>query len=200
MKSIILSFFSILFSTGIHAQYGVIGQPEMNVLYLGYDNLIIPIIPSNEVINLDLDGAIAVKASRPREENGFYVRPFSSKDVSITLSTENENGEFKNYGTFKYIVKDFPLAELQSLEISKVHSVRLRVGMGPDSPLMANFHITGGEIIIENESIIFKGDVISPTLIEKAKTGTNVKIKVNYIRIGNEQFPNTITSFLKVVD
>jgi len=72
--------------------------------------------------------------------------------------------------------------------------------MGPDSPLMADFHITGGEIIIENASIIFKGDVISPTLIEKAKTGTNVKIKVNYIRIGNEQFPNTITSFLKVVD
>ncbi|MBP5994629.1 MAG: hypothetical protein KA736_02925 [Crocinitomicaceae bacterium] len=200
MKTIILSFFSILFSTGVYAQFGVIGQPEFNVLYLGYDNFIKPIIPSNEEISLDIDGAIAVKALRPGEENGYYVRPLSSDDVTITLSSENANGEIKNYGTFKYMVKNFPPAELQTLAISKASGTRLRVSMGASSPLMANFHITGGEIILENESIVFKGDVISPSLIEKAKTGTNVKIKVNYIRIGNEQFPNTITSILEVVE
>jgi hypothetical protein len=200
MKSIILSLLSILFSTGIYAQYVVIAQPEFNVLFMGYDNLIIPKIPTNEEIILDIDGATAVKASRPSEEHGYYIRPNSSKSVSIKLSGKDKKGTIKEYGTFNYIVKDFPLAELQTLEISKVAGVKLKVGMDASSPLTANFHITGGEIILENESINFIGDIISPSLIEKAKTGTNVSIKVNYIRVGNEQFPNTITSILEVVN
>jgi hypothetical protein len=200
MKSIILPLLSILFSTGIYAQYGVIAQPELNVLFMGYDNLIIPKIPTNEEIILDIDGATAIKASRPSEEYGYYIRPNSSKSVSIKLSGKDKKGTIKEYGTFNYLVKDFPLAELQTLEISKVAGVKLKVGMDASSPLTANFHITGGEIILENESIIFSGDIISPSLIEKAKTGTNVKIKVNYIRVGNEQISNTITYFLKVVD
>ena len=200
MKTTVLIFLSIFFSTGIYAQYGVIAQPEFNVLFMGYDNLIIPKIPSNEEIILDIDGATAVKASRPGEENGYYIRPNSSKSVSIKLSGKDKKGTIKEYGNFNYMVKEFPLAELQTLEISKVAGAKLKVGMDASSPLTANFHITGGEIILENESINFNGDVISPTLIEKAKTGTNVKIKVNYNRVGNEQISSTITYFLKVVD
>lgn len=203
MKTTILFFLSILFSIGLYAQTGTISNPEMNVLYLGYDNIIVPMIPSNEELILEVSGAIARKNTLENskdQRNEYTIRPFSKKNVTIKLSGMNENLEIKNYGTFQYIVKEFPAAQVQTTSISKASGARLKVGMDASSPLSAIFYITGGEIIIENESIHFEGDIISPSLIQKAKTGMNVKIKVNYIRFGNEQFPNTITSILEVVN
>ena len=61
---VILATFSILFlSSFIYAQNGVISQPEMTIMYRGYNNRIVPMLPNNEQIILELEGGSATATS-----------------------------------------------------------------------------------------------------------------------------------------
>ena len=59
MKVILISIFTVVSSMSLFAQSGAIALPEMSILYRGWNNKIVPIIPCNEELILELDGATA---------------------------------------------------------------------------------------------------------------------------------------------
>lgn len=65
MKTIIFSFFSVIFTSGLYAQQGVIAQPEIAFMYRGYQNKIVPMIPSNEEIILEVEADQRLKQLGP---------------------------------------------------------------------------------------------------------------------------------------
>lgn len=203
MKTIIFSFFSVIFTSGLYAQQGVIAQPEIAFMYRGYQNKIVPMIPSNEEIILEVDGGSAVKATWTDQENqinGYYINP-NAKLVTIRLSGKNNQGTIKDYGTFKYHVKAFPVAQLENTSISKTTGCALAVSLGADSPLTSiSFSVSGGSITIENETFSFDGVRVPASLLKKAKVGSNIAIEVTYTRNGIEGSSKTVTSMIKVVD
>ena len=202
MKTIILSFFSILFSTGIYAQYGVIAQPELAVMYLGYDNFIVPMI-SDETASVSVTGGTCTASSRTVngiQYKGYLVRPTSGVSfVTIALSGKSKNGTVKNYGQFKYKVKALPRPKLENYTISKSIGSKLTVGLGADSPLDASFEVLGGSITIGDEEFLFNGNNVPASALQKAEIDLNIAIYLNYKRTGSEGV-SIIQGVVKVVE
>lgn len=188
MKTIILSFFSILFSTGIYAQYGVIAQPEYAIMYRDYPNKMVPMISSEETAELSVSGGTCTRSTwtvNGVKYNGYIVNPTGTQ-VTITLSGKSKNGTVKNYGQFKYKVKPFPIPQLENDTISKSTGAKLTVGLGADCPFDASFEILGGSITIGDEQFIFSGNVVSPSILEKATVGKEIAITIDSKRTGSE--------------
>ena len=202
MKTIILSFFSIIFSTGIYAQYGVIAQPELAVMYLGYDNFIVPMI-SDETASVSVTGGTCTASSRTVngiQYKGYLVRPTSGVSfVTLALSGKSKNGTVKNYGQFKYKVKPFPMPQLENYTISKSIGSKLTVGLGADSPLDASFEVLGGSITIGDEEFLFNGNNVPASALQKAEIDLNIAIYLNYKRTGSEGV-SIIQGVVKVVE
>jgi hypothetical protein len=205
MKTILFSFFSILFSTGIYAQYAVIAQPEYSIMYRGYDNFIVPMISSNEIASVNVSGGTCQQTTRTVngiQHIGYIVRPSTGVSfVTLTLSGKSKNGTVKNYGTFQYNVKMFPAPRLENNTISKTTGAKLAVGLGADCPLYASYEIIGGKLTIGDEDIPFSGNIVPVSALEKAKTDANIAVSLNYKRTGSED-PSTsiIQGVVKVVD
>ncbi len=203
MKSIILSFFSILFSTGIYAQFGVIAQPEYAIMYLGYENFIVPMISSDETASVAVTGGACRATTRSVnniQHKGYIVTPTSGGSfVTLTLTGKSKNGTVKNYGTFNYKVKPFPMPQLENYTISKSTGARLSIGLGADCPLDASFEILGGSISTGDEDIMFSGSIVPASALEKAKTDTNIAVSLNYKRTGSSNV-SIIQGVVKVVD
>lgn len=205
MKAILFSIFTIVLTTSLIAQSGAIALPEMNILYRGWNNKIVPMIPFNEELILELDGATADTATWTdaygNNFKGYYVKVSSSANVvTIRVNGKSENGTIQNHGVFKYKVKAFPKAQLQGTSISKAYGFRAVVSMGPDSPFTGvSFNVIGGQIMVGNEMPeMFSGNIIPASLIENAKPGQNVAIEITYRRSGST-VNNVASCLLKVV-
>lgn len=201
MKTIILSFFSILFSTGIYAQFGVIAQPAYTIMYRGYDNKIVPMVSSDETASVSVTGG-SIRPStwtiNDVQYKGYLVNPTGTQ-VTITLTGKSKNGKVKNYGTFNYIVKPFPKPSLENNTISKSTGANLTVTLGADCPIGFSSEVTGGRISIGDEQFQFSGNVVPPSLLEKAEIGKSIAIEVDYNRTGSE-YTNQIISSIVVVE
>jgi hypothetical protein len=204
MKAILFSIFTILFSTSIFAQSGVIAQPEMNILYRGWNNKIIPMIPYNQELILELDGATADTATWTDGDgntfNGYNVIVSSNaRIVTIRLKGKLENGNIQNHGEFKYMVNQFPSAQIQGTSISKTFGMRAVVSLGPDSPFTGiSFNVLGGSLTVGNNEYSFTGNIIPASLIKNAKPGQNVAIEISYKRAGSDSV-QLASGLLKVV-
>lgn len=203
MKAILFSIFTIVLTTSLIAQSGAIALPEMSILYRGWNNKIVPMIPFNEELILELDGATADTATWTDADGntfkGYYVNVSSSaKFVTIRVNGKSENGTIQNHGVFKYRVKVFPKAQLQGTTISKTTGFKAVVSLGPDSPFTGvSFNIIGGSIIMGDNEYSFVGDRIPASYIENAKPGKYVAIDITYKRNGS--IIESASAVLKVV-
>lgn len=205
MKVILVTFSILFLSAFVHAQNGVISQPEMAIMYLGYNNKIVPKLPNNEQIILELEGGSAQAASwsdaSGNSVKGYYIKPSSSQYVTIHLKGKNEKGITNDRGTFIYKVKAFPAPMLEQTSISKSSGMNAVISLGADSPFTGvSFSITGGTLNIEGkEPIMFTGHQIPSSLLNDVAIGSNVVVELNYIKTGQESVPKVISSVLKVV-
>jgi hypothetical protein len=190
MKAILFSIFTILFSSAVFTQSGAIALPEMNIFYRGWNNKIVPVIPCNQELILELDGATADTATWTDADGntfkGYHVNVSSSaKFVTIRVNGKLENGTIQNHGVFKYKVKLFPNGQLQGTSISLTTGFKAVVSLGPDSPFTGvSFNVTSGKIFIGNDAYSFSGDIIPASLIENVKPGKYVAIEVAYTKNG----------------
>lgn len=203
MKALSFSIYTILFSTSLFAQSGAIALPEMSILYKGWNNKIVPMIPCNEELILELDGASATAAEWTDSDGntfkGYHVNVTSpSKYVTIRVKGKSENGTIQNHGSFRYRVKPFPTAQLQGTTISKTVGYKAIVSLGPDSPFTGvSFNVLGGSIVMGNDEYNFVGDRIPASLIENIQPGKRVAINVTYKRDGGN--PSIASGVLMVV-
>lgn len=204
MKTFFYSIITLFLSFSYSAQTGSISLPEMSVLYKGWNNKIIPMVPCNAEPIIEVTGGTAVKTSWFDADsnliNGYFVNVgYSSKYVTIKLSAKEPNGTLKSYGSFIYKAKYFPGAQLQGTTISKTTGFKAVVSLGPDSPFTgAAFVVLGGEITIGNETIPFSGNRVPSSVLEKVKPGKKVSIDVTYKRQGATT-PSITSTVLSVV-
>jgi hypothetical protein len=203
MKTIILSFLSVLFSTELYAQFGVIAQPEYSIMYRGYDNFIVPMISSNEIASVNVSGGTCQQTTRTVngiQHNGYIVRPSTGVSfVTLTLSGKSKNGTIKNYGTFQYNVKMFPTPRLENNTISKATGANITVGLGADCPLGFSYEVIGGRIFIGDEWFNFNGNIVPPSILEKAEIGKSIAIRIDTKKVGSE-YTNEIIGSIVVVE
>ncbi len=170
------------------AQTGNITQPEMQILYRGYDNKIIPNIPCGQTLDLIIEGASAQKTTwtdmHGQTQVGFNLRVNGTvRNVVVKMNGLDEKGNIASTSIQTFHVKAFPAAQLQNDRISKSSGMRASVGLGPDCPFTGvSFEVVGGTIAIGDEEYCFSGAVIPAASLQKVKIGKKVVVNVNYRR------------------
>jgi hypothetical protein len=185
-----LLFIVINYQLGF-AQVGNISQPEMQIVYRGYDNKIIPNIPCGQQLDLIVEGATVQQASwtdgQGQTQVGYNLRVnATARNVVVKMNGLDEKGNILSTSIQTFHVKAFPAAQLQNDRISKSSGMRASVGLGPDCPFTGvSFEVLGGSLITENEELTFSGSVIPASYLTKVKTGKKIVVNVNYIRHGS---------------
>jgi hypothetical protein len=185
-----LLFIVINYQLGF-AQVGNISQPEMQIVYRGYDNKIIPNIPCGQQLDLIVEGATVQQASwtdgQGQTQVGYNLRVNgTARNVVVKMNGLDERGNIISTSIQNFHVKAFPAAQLQNNRISKSSGMRASVGLGPDCPFTGvSFEVIGGSLITENEELTFSGSVIPESYLAKVKTGKKIVVNVSYTRHGS---------------
>lgn len=172
---------------------GVVSQPEMRVLYRGYKNKLEATASGFPADKVTLRGA---GCSLRREGDTWIASPNGgSRQASISVVAQKEDGTTVNLGTFDYVVKGLPAPEIKLGSISNGDIVsrssvlaqgRVRGTLGPEVNLTnVNFKIISGQVKVDG--IMRKGRVLNNgTLDADAKrilrqsSGKMVTIMVKY--------------------
>jgi hypothetical protein len=149
----------------------VIQQPELNILYRGYDNLLIPEAEGAEENKISAVGAV-VTPTTYKGRNGFLVRPQVTKEVSI-LHEAKINGEWKSFDTTFYKVKPFPIPWIMNQHISKSSGANIRAGYPEGTPIENNFEVVSMNLYLIGE-IAIVGSVIPPELVKTIELGKTI--------------------------
>ena len=165
---------------------GSISLPELNVLYTDWDNKVVAVASGVLSTSISAQGG-QVTPSTINGQKGFIVRvPPTSKQVIIALSGKDAKGKSVAFGSTKYKVKPFPKPRLTIDKISKSSNTRMRVSLGPDSPLGdIEFDVTGGAITVGPDRIPFNGPLVPSSLLAKAKIGRDIAISIDCKRKGS---------------
>ena len=177
---------------------GSISLPELNVLYTDWDNKVVAVASGVLSTNISAPGAQVVP-STINGQKGFIVRVTPSlREVNISLSGKDAKGKSISFGSTKYKVKPFPKPRLTIDQISKSSNTRMRVSLGPDSPLGdIEFDVTGGAITVGPDRMTFSGPLVPSTLLAKAKVGRDVAVFIQCKRKGSTK-PITFKGSLEV--
>lgn len=199
MKTTIILILVFVHSFSLKAQTGVVAMPETMILYRGYDNKIVPIIPEDEQLILEVENATALPDSFEVDGNvynGYILRPGGSNMVSLKLKGKSSDGLIHDHGTFNYKVKAMPQPELLNDGISKMAGCRIALVLR-GSPLNVSYNVTGGYIATPaGEHIFFSGSVIPASTVAKMELGQEVAVVVNYTSPAGAC---SLTATLKVV-
>jgi hypothetical protein len=178
---------------------GSISLPELNVLYTDWDNKVVAVASGVLSTSISAPGAQVVPTTI-KGQKGFIVKVSpSQKEVNISLSGKDAKGKSISFGSTKYKVKPFPKPRLTIDKISKSSNTRMRVSLGPDSPLGdIEFDVTGGAITIGPDRIPFNGPLVPSSLMAKAKVGRDVVVSIDCKRKGSNK-PIFIKGGLEVI-
>jgi hypothetical protein len=178
---------------------GSISLPELNVLYTDWDNKVVAVASGVLSTSITASGGAKVTPSTINGQKGFIVRvPATSREVNISLSGKDAKGKSVSFGSSKYKVKPFPKPRLTIDQISKSSNTRMRVSLGPDSPLGdIEFEVTGGAITIGPDRTNFNGPLVPSSLLAKAKVGRDVTVSIDCKRKGSSK-PIRIKGALEV--
>jgi hypothetical protein len=188
MKNFILISILAACNTIANAQTANISQPEMQIVYRGYDNKIIPNIPCGQQLDLIVEGATVQKASwtdsQGQTQVGYNLRVNgTASNVVVKMNGLDEKGNIVSTSIQTFYVKAFPATQLQNDKISKTSGMRASVGLGPDCPFTGvSFEVIGGSLTTETEELKFTGSVIPASYLAKMKIGKKVVVNVNYRR------------------
>lgn len=162
----------------------VLSLPEYNVVYRGYNNILevaTSIKVKSRFINLSCHGAMVTH----QENNEWILNPYTNDDSLEVLMIHSETQ--KIIDRFIYKIRDLPDPELFVGAVQpdgKISRNEYRLfARYSDSPLKAEFAVTGGFALVENTNYLFKieGNKLGSDYLDYVKNvpdGTKVKIKV----------------------
>ncbi|XOV68252.1 MAG: GldM family protein [Fluviicola sp.] len=183
MKSLFLGL-SLLFSSTSFSQVIGLEQPELMVLYRGYNNKILVNVPEGSersVNDIELQGInySAVKANKP---GGFIVKPGKGTTTTLTLHTM-DGDTLKEIYRAEYVVRNLPDPILfwgaSKSGVKGSRSSRILLAKyTPEIPLEANFKVTSWTLTANGEQASGTGGNLSQAgpIIKKAEPGSQVAI------------------------
>ncbi len=187
MKRLFVLTFIISFNL-LNAQVTAeVQQPEFNVLYSNYDNIIIPTAEGYKNVLISAPGC-TVTPTTYNGKKGFKVRPGAGmRTVTISSAGKDAKGKNVSFGAHQYNVKRSPEPRVYNEFISKSSGAKIEIGLGLDCPLNANFEVVS--IGINNQTI--EGNVVSPEFVKNVEVGKNVALTV--------EIKNTLTGITKKI-
>ena len=167
---------SLPFSTTVMVAAGnaALELPEFNILYVGYNNFIVPSGCLNPTIE-----ATGCEVSRVTKNgrSGFNVRPNARGPISIRISGKDANGNAVSFGPFQYLARSFPSPVIRTNTINKATGGKIQVGMPDSSPINATFTVLNGEILGVDGGA-FSGDRVTADKLKTFKKGSRVGISL----------------------
>jgi len=163
-------------------QVGALEMQEYNILYQGYNNIIIGV--GSGVDSYTLNGqSPTMVGGRPQ----FIVNPSSLGPMTLTLMGKTKDGQVK-LASNTYNVNKMPKPALSSVNYSKSSGVTLL--LGETDPIKVPYTVVGS-ILIDGEDPTFTGNRI-PRDQTKKKVGkkVGVKVKIRNGLTGKEEYIN----------
>jgi hypothetical protein len=178
----------------VGAPMGIVAQPDMRILYQGYDNVVEGTASGFPAEMVSLSGS---GCSLSAKGNGKYIAKVSrgTRKASISVSGSKEDGSSVSLGSFEFEVRPMPNATAYFGKTSTGQSASyaaakntpsVRVAYDPSVPLKGvSFSIRGGSVTVSgvpgkgkvNAGGSFDGKAKS--LLKQSK-GKTVTVLVNY--------------------
>lgn len=183
-----LSLISITLTITLYAQNPIaaLESPELNVLYRGYANKIIPAVSNNQgkTIILSSEGT---QISKPEGTDYFVAKPGRDSKVSIAISlTDGHDTTFVR--EVEYRVSNLPdptlyLGKSRIGSAADINATELHVKYPAEVPLKASFQITKWSITVNGETISGTGNNIKSAseLLQNASDGAVVFVQLNIL-------------------
>jgi|688.fasta_scaffold72483_2 hypothetical protein len=143
---------------------GALELPECNVLYMNYDNIVVPAAPG--VTDLSLTGG------RPTNYNGkkaFIVRPTAPGKKNLSLSGKGSDGKSVQIGSWPYKVIELPPPVVSTSTISKAGGL---VAVKTTSSLNMTYTVLSGIC----DDTPFNGSSIPGSCLAKIRSGKSVSV------------------------
>jgi hypothetical protein len=173
---------------------GVVAQPDMRILYWGYDNIVEGTASGYDASSVTLSGS---GVSLSGKGNGRYVAKVGkgTKTAKISVSAKGDDGKSVSLGAFEFECRPMPDATVYfgktefggstSYALAKSET-RIRVAYPPSVPLKGvTFSISRGDVYVDG--IAGKGGVTSGGTFDskavgmlKQSKGKQVTIVVDY--------------------
>lgn len=166
---------------------GALELPECNVLYMNYDNIIVPAAPG--VTDMSLSGGVATTYEGKK---AFKVKPTSAGKKTLTLSGKGSDGKNVSIGSWTYKVKEMPPPVVTTTTISKAGG-RVAVAMA-GGVLNVTYTIISG--ICEEQS--FTGDRIPAAAVSKVRSGKPVSVILTVRNNKTNRLEDPVKGVLKV--
>lgn len=182
------------FNYSVGQPMGVVAQPELRVLYWGYDNLVEGTASGYDPSSVTLSGSGCSLSSKG---NGKYVAKVDrgTRNASISISAKKSDGTSVSLGKFDFVCKPMPPAEIKFAGVKNGEQIqytaarntnKVTVSIDPSSPLQSvTYTVTGGTVYVSGipgEGKISSGgslDSKATSLINQSK-GKTIIFEVNY--------------------
>lgn len=145
------------FSYTVGQPMGVVAQPELRVLYWGYDNKVEGTASGYDPSSVTLSGSGCSLSSKG---NGTYIAKVErgTRTAKISVSAKKDGGGSVSLGSFDFVCKPMPPAEIKFAGVKSGESIqytaargtnKVTVGIDPSSPLQAvSYTVTGGSVFV----------------------------------------------------
>ena len=162
-------------------------SPErLQVLYAGYNNVIVPNMAGGRVTGLNVSGAGATK-SGPKADGSYIVKvPRATNQlVTITFTGETNSGARETSQPYKYKVLAKPVPRVLTTEGPKT-GISLQVGLDKSNPLRSKllYKCTGGTVIYGSTKKKFTGSFIPGSVLKSAPKGRNITVEAKAQLVG----------------
>jgi hypothetical protein len=194
MKKLFVILYIIPFSF-LKAQVKVVAeQPELNILYRGYDNVIIPEVTGAEENRILVEGT-TVTPTTFQGKKGYIVKPGAGTRIVPIVQEAKINGEWIIFDTVFYKVKAFPMVRVHNQTISKSSGVNIQCGLSTSAPIRRSYEVLS--VNIQDQD--YTGGTIPGKAVKSIKVGNHVgvTVKIKDILTGAD---STIVSSLKVTN
>ena len=147
---------------------GSFENAEMNVLYVGYANKIIPTVSGVDDYSLSSGTPTTIDGKK-----AYIIKPTSKGPMTLTLTGKKGKKSFTFTKTYK--CKDFPKPELVQRSISK-SGQNLDAQSSPESLVPAQFSITKVILLDGLENPEIQGSYIPKSYLTKLRVGKEVGV------------------------
>jgi len=182
------------FKYSVGQPMGVVAQPELRVLYWGYENKVEGTASGYDPSTVTLSGSGVSLSSKG---GGKYIAKVErgTRTAKISVSAKKTDGTSVSLGSFDFVCKPMPPAEVKFAGVKSGESVqytaargtnKVVVGIDPSSPLQSvTYTVTGGSVYVSGipgEGKIGSGGTLDSKatgLINQSK-GKTIIFEVNY--------------------
>lgn len=174
----------IILSSFTYSQEPIVAVefPELNILYRGYSNIVIPAVSNNDSSEIVLGGTNVI-IEKKENSNEYIIKPGKER-TAVLFVILTKNGVNDTIKTLRYRISNLPDPTLYwgpSVKSGRVNirEKRLFVKYPPEIPMNATFYVKSWQLIANNDTIYGEGNSLSAAedFLKSIMVETDIEIK-----------------------